>query len=97
MLNDTLEGTLALFPGTQFVTVILFSRTKDQMRPLITRTRKSHIDKGLLKTYAGYRVLFCETASSFSSKSGKSKELECISQLFIYIEPADDLILALEE
>lgn len=96
MLNDTLEGTLALFPGTQFVTVILFSRTKDQMRPLITRTRKSHIDKSLLKTYAGYRVLFCETASSFS-KSNKSKELECISQLFIYIEPADDLILSLED
>lgn len=96
MLNDTLEGTLALFPGTQFVTVILFSRTKDQMRPLITRTRKSHIDKGLLKTYAGYRVLFCETASSFS-KSGKSKELECISQLFIYIEPTDDFILSLED
>lgn len=96
MLNDTLEGTLALFPGTQFVTVILFSRTKDQMRPLLTRTRKSHIDKRLLKTYAGYRVLFCETASSFS-KSRNSKELECISQLFIYIEPADDLILALED
>lgn len=96
MLNNTLEGTLALFPGTQFVTVILFSRTKDQKRPLLTRTRKSHIDKRFLNTYGGYRVFFCETASSFS-KSGKSKELECISQLFIYIEPADDLILGLEE
>lgn len=96
MDNNTLEGTLALFPGTQFVTVIIFNRAKDQMRPLITRTRKSHIDKGLLKTYAGYRGFFCETASSFS-KSGKSKELECISQLFIYIEPSDDFISTLED